>query len=154
VSVDGKNVKLQIWDTAGQERFRTITSSYYRGAQGIIIVYDVTDQLSFVNIKNWIQEIERYAGENVVKLLVGNKIDKPNRVIDTNNGQEYAQSLGMSYIETSAKHCTNVDQVFEKMAAEIKGSLRGGIKGHLQASREDVVLDPTKPVDMNSSCQC
>merc|ERR1712023_164091 len=75
IELDGKTVKLQIWDTAGQERFRTITSSYYRGAHGIIIVYDVTDKESFQNVKHWLQEIEKYANDGVVMLLVGNKSD-------------------------------------------------------------------------------
>ncbi|XP_073950862.1 ras-related protein ORAB-1-like [Choristoneura fumiferana] len=75
VELDGKTIKLQIWDTAGQERFRTITSSYYRGAHGIIIVYDCTDQDSFSNVKQWLEEIDRYACDNVNKLLVGNKCD-------------------------------------------------------------------------------
>ena len=75
IDLDGKVIKLQIWDTAGQERFRTITSSYYRGAHGIIVVYDVTDRDSFSNVKQWMNEIERYAVENVQKLLVGNKYD-------------------------------------------------------------------------------
>ena len=75
IPLEGKTVKLQIWDTAGQERFRTITSSYYRGAHGIIIVYDCTDLESFENVKNWLGEIERYGSDGVSKLLVGNKCD-------------------------------------------------------------------------------
>lgn len=84
VELDGKSVKLQIWDTAGQERFRTITSSYYRGAHGIIIVYDVTDMESFNNVKQWLSEIDRYASDSVCKLLVGNKCDLvDSKVVDT-----------------------------------------------------------------------
>merc|ERR1712083_1266763 len=75
VELDGKTIKLQIWDTAGQERFRTITSSYYRGAHGIIIVYDITDVESFNNVRQWLFEIDRFASEHVNKLLVGNKSD-------------------------------------------------------------------------------
>merc|ERR1712063_143092 len=75
VDINGTEIKLQMWDTAGQERFRTITSSYYRGAQGIMIVYDITDRDSFDNIKNWMVEIDKYAQENVIKVLVGNKSD-------------------------------------------------------------------------------
>jgi len=76
IEIEGKVIKLQIWDTAGQERFRTITSSYYRGAHGIIVVYDVTDQVTFNNVKQWMQEIQRYACDTVNRLLVGNKVDK------------------------------------------------------------------------------
>ena len=81
---DNRQVTLQIWDTAGQERFRTITSSYYRGAHGIIVVYDVTDQDSFDNVKQWLQEIERYASENVKKLLRGSKVDSKKNVFFLN----------------------------------------------------------------------
>ena len=75
IPIADKEVKLQIWDTAGQERFRTITCNYYRGAHGVVIVYDITDRESFESVKNWMVEIEKYAQENVNKLLIGNKCD-------------------------------------------------------------------------------
>jgi len=124
IELDGKTIKLQIWDTAGQERFRTITSSYYRGAHGIIVVYDVTDQESFNNVKQWLQEIDRYASENVNKLLVGNKCDlTTKKVVDYTTAKEYADQLGIPFLETSAKNATNVEQAFMTMAAEIKNRM-------------------------------
>ena len=121
LNLDGKTIKLQIWDTAGQERFRTITSSYYRGAHGIIIVYDVTDMESFNNVKTWLSEIEKYASDNVNKLLVGNKSDLVvKKTVDTNTAKEFADSLGIPFLETSAKNSTNVEEAFMKMAADIK----------------------------------
>jgi GTPase SAR1 family protein len=108
---------------AGQERFRTITSSYYRGAHGIIIVYDVTDQESFNNVKSWLQEIDRFASEHVCKLLVGNKNDMTSKkVVDTAVAKEFADSLGIKFLETSAKTSENVEAAFLAMAAEIKAS--------------------------------
>jgi Ras-related protein Rab-8A len=77
LAVDDKKLKLQIWDTAGQERFRTITTAYYKGAMGILLVYDVTDERSFQNVKNWMRQIEQHASENVNKVLIGNKCDVP-----------------------------------------------------------------------------
>ena len=124
VEQDSKNIKLQIWDTAGQERFRTITSSYYRGAHGIIIVYDITDMESFNNVKTWLQEIEKFASDNVNKLLVGNKSDLTSqRQVDTAVAKEFADSLGIPFVETSAKTSTNVEQAFKKMTGEIKGRM-------------------------------
>ncbi|TSK18083.1 Ras-related protein Rab-1A [Bagarius yarrelli] len=119
IELEGKTIKLQIWDTAGQERFRTITSSYYRGAHGIIVVYDVTDQESFNNVKQWLQEIDRYASENVNKLLVGNKCDLTTKKV-VEYTTELADSLGIPFLEASAKNSTNVEQAFMTMAAEIK----------------------------------
>eukprot|EP00899_Mesostigma_viride_P016404 jgi/Mesvir1/24765/Mv22021-RA.1 len=124
VELDGKTIKLQIWDTAGQERFRTITSSYYRGAHGIIVVYDVTDQESFNNVKQWLNEIDRYANENVNKLLVGNKSDlTAKKVVDYQTAKSFADEFGIPFLETSAKNATNVEQAFMTMAAEIKNRM-------------------------------
>ncbi|KAI8053166.1 GTP-binding protein ypt1 [Gilbertella persicaria] len=121
IELEGKTVKLQIWDTAGQERFRTITSSYYRGAHGIIVVYDVTDEDSFNNVKQWLQEIDRYAAEGVNKLLVGNKSDLVDKkVVNTEQATEFAESLKIPLLETSAKDATNVEQAFLTMAKQIK----------------------------------
>jgi len=121
VELDGKTIKLQIWDTAGQERFRTITSSYYRGAHGIIIVYDITDVESFNNVRQWLFEIDRFASEQVNKLLVGNKSDLVNkRVVTTETAKEFAEGLGIPFLETSAKSSTNVEEAFLTMAAQIK----------------------------------
>eukprot|EP00602_Paraphysomonas_sp_CaronLab_P006958 CAMPEP_0185025170 /NCGR_PEP_ID=MMETSP1103-20130426/8235_1 /TAXON_ID=36769 /ORGANISM="Paraphysomonas bandaiensis, Strain Caron Lab Isolate" /LENGTH=202 /DNA_ID=CAMNT_0027558317 /DNA_START=67 /DNA_END=675 /DNA_ORIENTATION=+ len=125
VELDGKTIKLQIWDTAGQERFRTITSSYYRGAHGIIVVYDVTDAESFNNVKQWLHEIDRYASENVNKLLVGNKSDLTSkRAVTFDQGKEFADSLGIEFLETSAKNATNVEKAFMTMAAQIKSRMK------------------------------
>mmetsp|Transcript_16107 Transcript_16107/g.41694 ORF Transcript_16107/g.41694 Transcript_16107/m.41694 type:complete len:204 (-) Transcript_16107:347-958(-) len=124
IQLDGKTIKLQIWDTAGQERFRTITSSYYRGAHGIIVVYDVTDQDSFNNVKQWLNEIDRYASENVNKLLVGNKSDLTSKkVVDYNTAKDFADSLQIPFLEASAKSAVNVEQAFLTMASEIKNRM-------------------------------
>ena len=121
VEVEGKVVKLQMWDTAGQERFRTITSSYYRGAQGIIVVFDVTDAKSFKSVKAWMSEIDRYAGDGVVRLLVGNKTDLVDeRAVTAEDAQALAKEQSMRFIETSAKVSTGVGDAFMGLAAEIK----------------------------------
>ncbi|KAB1994514.1 hypothetical protein ES319_D13G104200v1 [Gossypium barbadense] len=102
IELDGKRIKLQIWDTAGQERFRTITTAYYRGAMGILLVYDVTDESSFNNIRNWIRNIEQHASDNVNKVLVGNKadMDESKRAIPTSKGQALADEYGIKFFET------------------------------------------------------
>eukprot|EP00250_Pteridium_aquilinum_P012717 c20895_g1_i1 orf=534-1181(-) len=121
VDLDGKRVKLQIWDTAGQERFRTITTAYYRGAMGILLVYDVTDETSFQNIRNWIKNIEQNAADNVNKILVGNKadMDGSRRAVATARGQALADEFGIRFFETSARTSLNVENVFLTTARDI-----------------------------------
>eukprot|EP01032_Pedospumella_encystans_P000256 gene256-289_t len=123
--MDKKVIKLQIWDTAGQERFRTITSAYYRGADGIIMVYDVTSEDSFNHINDWFVEVNRYASESTCKLLVGNKIDKPGKVISTERAKEFADKLGIPFIETSAVESINVEEAFMRITRDLIGS-KGG----------------------------
>lgn len=130
IELDSKAIKLQIWDTAGQERFRTISSTYYRGAHGIIVVYDITNNESFNNVKRWLTEIDKYARENVNKLLVGNKVDLADlegdnrlRQVPTAVGKEFADSLKIPFLETSAKTGTFVDTAFLVMANEIKNKM-------------------------------
>ncbi|PFX19337.1 ras-related protein Rab-35-like [Stylophora pistillata] len=112
INVDGEMVKLQIWDTAGQERFRTITSTYYRGTHGVIVVYDVTSADTFVNVKRWLHEIDQNC-DDVQRILVGNKDDNPEKkVVEKEDAVKFAQQMGIQVFETSAKDNKNVEDVF------------------------------------------
>lgn len=134
VDVAGKKVKLQIWDTAGQERFRVITTSYFRGAQGIMLVYDVTDRASFMAVKNWVEEIDKNADKHVNRILIGNKcdVDEKDRTVSREEAASLAKSFGMSYFETSAKKGTGVEEAFRTIAEQVverltkEGGARGG----------------------------
>lgn len=121
LEVDGRTIKLQIWDTAGQERFKTITSSYYKGAHGIIVVYDITDKESFKNIDTWMTEVEKHASDNVSRILVGNKWDlDESRQVSTDEGKELADQHNIRFMETSAKESSHVEEAFTLMTKEIK----------------------------------
>ena len=125
IEVEKKNVKLQIWDTAGEERFRTIISSYYKGAHGILLMFDVTDYDSFESLENWLIEIEKNANKNVIKLLIGNKIDlEENRKVSYNQAKDFADSNGIQYIETSVKLNTNVNQAFWEIGKELMNATK------------------------------
>ena len=112
--IDGKIIKVQIWDTAGHERFRSITYSYYRGANSIIIVFDLSDKKSFISITEWLKQIEKHAKENVFKFLVGNKSDLENeRQVTYEEAKQYADEHDLPYIETSAKNGININELFD-----------------------------------------
>ncbi|ORZ29421.1 GTP-binding protein ypt1 [Catenaria anguillulae PL171] len=154
IELEGKTVKLQIWDTAGQERFRTITSTYYRGAHGIIVVYDVTDRDTFGSVKNWLAEIDRYAVDGVNKLLVGNKSDLVGKkVVDYNEAKEFADGLKLTFLETSAKSATNVEQAFVTMAKQIKDRM-GNQANNQQNNKQTVNIKPGQTVQQQSGGGC
>ena len=122
--MDGKKIKLQIWDTAGQERFRTITTAYYRGAMGIMLVYDVTNEKSFDNIKNWIRNIEEHASSDVEKMILGNKCDiHDRRQVSRERGEQLAIEYNIKFMETSAKSSFNVEEAFFTLAKDIKAKM-------------------------------
>uniref|UniRef100_A0A0V0JBS9 GTP-binding protein YPTM2 n=1 Tax=Schistocephalus solidus TaxID=70667 RepID=A0A0V0JBS9_SCHSO len=158
VELDGYHVKLQIWDTAGQERFRTITAAYYRGAHGIIIVYDVTDEESFKNVEEWLNEIKRYGRSDVFKLLVGNKSDlTANRRVATETGQAFASEAGMPFLETSAKDSSNVEEAFLSMASQIlqhfKTKKQSGLTNTGEGGGTVVInSEPLKPSGSGGYC--
>lgn len=114
-----KMVKLQVWDTSGQERFKTITKTYYKGGDGILLVYDVTDRSSFMSLKNWMRQIELNAKENVPKIMVGNKCDKTDRKVTYEEGEKVAKDFGVPFMETSAKEDINVNEVFKNLTIRI-----------------------------------
>eukprot|EP01105_Mastigella_eilhardi_P023603 TRINITY_DN5993_c0_g2_i1.p2 TRINITY_DN5993_c0_g2~~TRINITY_DN5993_c0_g2_i1.p2 ORF type:complete len:223 (+),score=73.19 TRINITY_DN5993_c0_g2_i1:59-670(+) len=154
LNCDGKVIKLQIWDTAGQERFRTITSSYYRGAQGIILVFDCTDVETFNNVKQWLGEIERYACENVNKLLVANKTDLvDSRAVTSSTAKEFADSMEIPYIETSAKNSYNVEETFMQIARAIKDRLNQS-QGTSKSNTVDVGKQDNKKGEKKRSGFC
>eukprot|EP00475_Leptophrys_vorax_P026278 TRINITY_DN3699_c0_g1_i1.p1 TRINITY_DN3699_c0_g1~~TRINITY_DN3699_c0_g1_i1.p1 ORF type:complete len:209 (+),score=58.28 TRINITY_DN3699_c0_g1_i1:64-690(+) len=135
VNIDGKRVKLHLWDTAGQERYRALTSNYLRGSHGILVVYDVTSKETLDHITEWMVSVNKWAGDTVTKVLVGNKADlEDKRQVSTAEGEEVARNMGMLYFETSAKTATNVDIVF---MAEAQEMLKIGIEK--EAKRQSIV---------------
>ena len=117
---DGSTIKLYIWDTAGQDRFRSITRNYYKGADGIILIYDITKKDTFENVRNWINNIKDEAPDRVVLILVGNKVDdEGNRVVPKSEGEEIAKEFNLPFFECSAKSDINVTPVFDTLIKKI-----------------------------------
>ena len=142
MEIKGKKVKLQIWDTAGQERFKNITASYYRGGNGILLIYDITDRESFQSLDCWLIEIEKNANKNVKIILIGNNCDlEDKREVSYQEGKDFAQKNNMLFFEVSAKNNTNINEAFESLVEEI---INSGIDEGIKKKEKTIHLSSQK----------
>ncbi|CAG9857403.1 unnamed protein product [Phyllotreta striolata] len=152
--VDGKKVKLQIWDTAGQERFRTITQSYYRSANGVLIVYDITKRSSFLSVGKWVEEVKRYSDNSVALAVVGNKADlEALREVEFDEAEALCQYMPdvLFVLEASAKSNANIDEAFVYLATELKRRHDNGTLIE-DEGEETIRLGESKTMSKCSAC--
>ena len=150
MKLGGKDIKLQVWDTAGQERFRTITTSYYRGANGIMIVFDVTDAASFEKVRYWLNELKEHVGTDMPALLVANKIDLTrDRAVDTASAQRFAHEVGIKLVETSAKTNAGVTEAYGELVAMMMKQ-----KASSPSSQDTVAVQKPKQEQQGGGCGC
>jgi len=147
IQVDAKTIKAQIWDTAGQERYRAITSAYYRGAVGALLVYDISKHVTFENVERWLKELRDHAEPNIVIMLVGNKSDlRHKRAVTTEDAMAFAESNNLAFIETSALDATGVDEAFRQILTEIyrlmsRKAMQSGGDGHALPQGKGIPLN-------------
>ncbi|KAJ8036513.1 Ras-related protein Rab-11B [Holothuria leucospilota] len=162
IQVDGKTIKAQIWDTAGQERYRAITSAYYRGAVGALLVYDIAKHLTYENVARWLKELRDHADNNIVIMLVGNKNDLRHlRAVPTDEAKAFAEKNSLSFIETSALDSTNVEQAFVQILTEIykivsQKNIREGGSGEDSPSSDanPITIPPTTSYNERKRPSC
>ncbi|KAJ0062707.1 hypothetical protein NL108_004320, partial [Boleophthalmus pectinirostris] len=161
LEIDGLKVRVQIWDTAGQERYKTITKQYYRRAQGIIFVYDITNDSSFKHISKWVGDVEEFAPQQVQSILVGNKSDEqPNRQVPVELGIKLASSYGMDFFETSAFANCNINESFTRVTELVLQAHKSDIDnliGSLDEYLERAALgeeSSSSPADSGSQRTC
>ncbi|KAH8507739.1 hypothetical protein H0E87_010046 [Populus deltoides] len=161
--IDHKSVKAQLWDTAGQERYRAVTSAYYRGAVGAMLVYDITKRQTFDHIPRWLEELRSHANKNIVIILIGNKSDlEDQRAVPTEDVNEFAQKEGLFFLETSALQATNVESAFMTVLTEIfnivnKKNLIAGenqSNGNLASlsGKKIIIPGPAQEIPSKSKC--
>ncbi|KAF9464598.1 ras family-domain-containing protein [Collybia nuda] len=159
IGVDGKTVKAQIWDTAGQERYRAITSAYYRGAVGALLVYDIAKHATYVNVTRWLKELRDHADSNIVIMLVGNKSDlKHLRAVTTEEAKAFSTENGLSFIETSALDASNVDGAFHTILGDIfrivsSKSLESSTN-NIEPPKESISVGPSVDSNANQGSKC
>lgn len=162
LEVDGTKVRVQIWDTAGQERYQTITKQYYRRAQGVIFVYDITDKLSFKHIAKWVSDVDEYTTQKMETILVGNKCDDSlRREVSKNQGTKLAGSYGMEFFETSASKNINISESFERLTELVLqahkrdvDNLLGSLDSYLDKAGLEEDKESTVPHLPQRSCAC
>ncbi|KAF3326447.1 ras-related protein Rab11D-like protein [Carex littledalei] len=164
LSIQNKNIKAQIWDTAGQERYRAVTSAYYRGAVGALLVYDITKRQSFDHIARWLDELRAHADRQIVIMLVGNKCDlSDERAVSSDDAREFAEKESLFFLETSALEATNIENAFQTVLTEIfnvvnkknvtaSGQGNGGAGPTALSGQKIVVPGPTQEVPKGKTC--
>ncbi|XP_020582301.1 ras-related protein RGP1-like [Phalaenopsis equestris] len=162
LNIDNKNIKAQIWDTAGQERYRAVTSAYYRGAVGAMLVYDMTKRQSFDHVARWLEELRGHADKNIVIMLIGNKSDLSTlRAVPTEDAKEFAQRESLYFMETSALESTNVESAFQTLLTEIYRIIgkKALVANEAESSGNSTLLmgtkiaiTPEQPGDKKTAC--
>ncbi|KRT79152.1 ADP ribosylation factor [Oryctes borbonicus] len=152
INLDGVPIKLQIWDTAGQERFRTLTTAYYRGAMGILLMYDVTNLESFNHLTYWLQNIEENASPHVTTVLAGNKCESPDRVVDTDSGKKMGENFELPFFEVSCKNNINIEEAFVTLARRIRELRENKGDPFQELPRDDAKSLKPKADSQNRGC--
>ena len=146
IKINDSLIKLQIWDTAGQERFKAIMTAYYRGATGIFLVYDITNQKSFDNVKSWLHNIKTNNPEVISVTLIGNKSDLENkRIISTDAGKKFAKENDLDFYETSAKNSDNIEQIFTTASKKLLLNIIKSTKTSQTITNKTIIKEEVKP---------
>jgi len=162
VTIDNKQIKLQIWDTAGQESFRSITRSYYRGAGGALLVYDISRRDTFSHLARWLEEARQNASSNMVIMLIGNKADLDRREVSYEEGANFARDNGLVFTETSAKTSQNVEEAFTNTARKIYENIQNNVYD-LSSESSGIKVGmpqggggnfPNRPLDQRAGAGC
>nr|XP_005909826.1 PREDICTED: ras-related protein Rab-15 [Bos mutus] len=163
IEVDGIKVRIQIWDTAGQERYQTITKQYYRRAQGIFLVYDISSERSYQHIMKWVSDVDEYAPEGVQKILIGNKADEEQkRQVGREQGQQLAREYGMDFYETSACTNLNIKESFTRLTELVLQAHKKELEGLRTRANHELALaeleedegKPEGPANSSKTCWC
>ncbi|KAF8745020.1 hypothetical protein AX14_012026 [Amanita brunnescens Koide BX004] len=159
INLDSKIIKAQIWDTAGQERYRAITSAYYRGAVGALLVYDIAKHATFVNVTRWLKELRDHADSNIVIMLVGNKSDlKHLRAVPTDEAKAFSTENGLSFIETSALDASNVESAFLTILSDIfhivSNKALESSSNNIEPPKDSISVGPSMDSHANQNSKC